>query len=295
MTYLTEFTLPTEKQECGYYLGPDAKLDMKCYPKDVFPFKLFPPKGLRRLTFEPLTLLYGGNGSGKSTLLNLLAEKLGVRRDAPFNRTPFYGEYLALCGCETLTGRGVPAGSRILTSDDTFDFLLDLRAVNEGQERRRADLFEEYQNTRKESFTLRSIEDYEELKRHIEAKRNTKSAYVGSRMQTDLPYRSNGETAFAFFTTRIREGALYLLDEPENSLSASWQMRLAQFLQEAVRFYDCQLVVATHSPFLLALKGAKIYDLDAVPVRTCRWTELESVRLTRDFFREHENDFSDRP
>ena len=102
---------------------------------------------------------------------------------------------------------------------------------------------------------------------------------------------SNGESAFSYFTNEIKEDALYLLDEPENSLSPRLQRELADFLMDSARFYGCQFVISTHSPFLLALKGAKIYDLDAVPVETKKWTELENVRIWHDFFSEHEKEF----
>ena len=52
-----------------------------------------------------------------------------------------------------------------------------------------------------------------------------------------------------------------------------------------------QFVLATHSPFLLAIPGARIYDLDSDPVRTRRWTELESVRDTFEFFQQHKEEF----
>jgi predicted ATPase len=39
------------------------------------------------------------------------------------------------------------------------------------------------------------------------------------------------------------------------------------------------------------MKGAKIYDLDTVPVSESDWTELENVRMYYDFFKEHENEF----
>ena len=63
-----------------------------------------------------------------------------------------------------------------------------------------------------------------------------------------------------YFTEKILDGGLYLLDEPENSLSPQKQLELLQFLEDSVRFYDCQFIIATHSPFLLSLKGARIYD-----------------------------------
>ena len=105
--------------------------------------------------------------------------------------------------------------------------------------------------------------------------------------------RSNGESALAVFSERIRENALYLLDEPENSLSAEKQILLAEFLEQSARFYGCQLVIATHSPFLLAMKGARIYDLDTVPVDTAAWTELPNVRMYYDFFQKHRDEFEE--
>lgn len=58
-----------------------------------------------------------------------------------------------------------------------------------------------------------------------------------------------------------------------------------------VRFYGCQFVIATHSPFFLALREAKIYDLDSSPVRTCPWPQMANVRLLYDFFKSHEGEF----
>ncbi len=77
----------------------------------------------------------------------------------------------------------------------------------------------------------------------------------------------------------------------KNSLSAEYQLELARFLEDSARFYGCQFIIATHSPFILSMKGAKIYDLDARPVCEKRWTELPNVRVYRDFFRSHEDEF----
>lgn len=296
MLYLDSLTLPDEREETGYIISDDYRLDMACYIQNVYPFKLFPQKGLKRISFEPITLLYGGNGSGKSTLLNIIAQKLGLEHDAPFNNTPFYEVYLDFCRHELAARQKViPKESRIITSDDVFDFLLNTRALNEGIDRNREKLFEEYRQTREESFTLHSLSDYEELKRHNEAKGKTKSQYVSRRLPGSLTGQSNGESAFLYFTEKIRENALYLLDEPENSLSAALQFRLAQFLEDSARFYGCQFIISTHSPFLLSMKGARIYDLDAKPVKVTRWTEVENVRLYYAFFKEHEKEFGDSP
>ena len=102
---------------------------------------------------------------------------------------------------------------------------------------------------------------------------------------------SNGETAYYYFTQKIEENALYLLDEPENSLSAMLQNKLRGFIEDSARFYNCQFIIATHSPFLLSMKGAKVYDLDSTPVEAKKWTELENVRIYHEFFENHRNEF----
>lgn len=298
MLYLDSFSLPNEREETKFILSNDHRLDMACYIKNVYPFKLFPQKGLEKFTFEPVTLLYGGNGSGKSTILNIIAQKLNLEHDSPFNNTPFFEVYLDFCKYGLASQqKKIPQESRIITSDDVFDFLLNLRALNDGIDRSREKLFEEYRQMREETFTLRSLSDYEELKRHNEAKsRNkTKSQYISRRLPGSLTGKSNGESAFGYFTEKIRENALYLLDEPENSLSAAMQFHLAKFLEDSARFYGCQFIISTHSPFLLSMKGARIYDLDAKPVSVTKWTELENVRLYYAFFKEHEKAFGENP
>ena len=94
-----------------------------------------------------------------------------------------------------------------------------------------------------------------------------------------------------YFAQNIGENALYLLDEPENSLSPAKQQELLKFLEDSARFFGCQFVIATHSPFLLSMRGAKIYDMDENPVDVKRWTELQNVREYYDFFKKHEREF----
>lgn len=50
-------------------------------------------------------------------------------------------------------------------------------------------------------------------------------------------------------------------------------------------------ILSTHSPFLLAMRGAKIYNLDENPVDVKKWTELENVRTYYEFFRRYESEF----
>jgi predicted ATPase len=123
------------------------------------------------------------------------------------------------------------------------------------------------------------------------ARRKTQSRFVRGELIDNVREYSNGESAFRYFTEKIGENGLYLLDEPENSLSPKRQMELLSFLEESARFFGCQFIISTHSPFLLSMRGARIYNLDQNPVTTRRWTDLENVRTYFDFFKAYENEF----
>ncbi len=291
MIYLRSFSLPGEGREWSFLEGQwEAK--RTCYGSR-YPFGVFQNKRLSSLDFAPITILCGGNGSGKTTLLNLIGEKLELQRGAVFNRSAFFGDYLSLCRTETARAfdRVVRAASRIITSDDVFDYLLDFRCMNEGIDTKRRELLAEYADKRYADFQMRSLEDLDELRKVVDAQRCTGSRYVNGRLMRDVPGKSNGESGFLYFTRHIGEGGLYLLDEPENSLSAQFQLELARFLEDSVRFYRCQFLIATHSPILLALKDAKVYDLDQEPVSVCPWTEVADVAAFYEFFKAHEADF----
>ena len=94
-----------------------------------------------------------------------------------------------------------------------------------------------------------------------------------------------------YFQGKMEMDTLCLLDEPENSLSPKNQMILADFLMESVRYCGNQLVISTHSPFLLALPGAKIINLDDHSRVVDSWTELENPKVYYDFFKKHAGEF----
>ena len=236
-----------------------------------------------------MTILYGGNGSGKSTALNVLAEKTGVKRDSIYNKSNFYPDYVNMC--EMQLKSEVPENSRIITSDDVFDYMLNIRNLNEGIDQKREEVFEEYLDARYSHFQLKSIADYEQLKKVNTARSKTQSRFVRNELIDNVRGYSNGESAFRYFTEKIGDNGLYILDEPENSLSPKRQMELVKFIEDSARFFGCQFIISTHSPFLLSMKESKIYNLDENPVNERHWTELENVRTYYEFFKRQENKF----
>ncbi len=284
MVYLSVFTFPNDDIEFDFLLEEKRT----CYDS-FYPFKILSKHSFERIDFEPVTILYGGNGSGKSTALNVIAEKTGINRDSIYNKSNFYPDYVNMC--EMQLEDDIPNNSRIITSDDVFDYMLNIRNLNEGIDQKREKLFEEYLDAKYSHFQMKSIEEYEQLKKVNTARSKTQSKFVRNEVMDNVREYSNGESASRYFIEKIGENGLYILDEPENSLSPKRQMELMKFIEDSARFLGCQFIISTHSPFLLAMGGAKIYDLDENPVDVKKWTELENVRSYYEFFKRYEKEF----
>ncbi|MBR4769328.1 MAG: AAA family ATPase [Clostridia bacterium] len=288
MVWLQEFRLPEQSEEESFLMF-SLKAKMTVW-SSYYPFGLFPARNFPTLTFGEITVFYGDNGSGKSTLLNLISEKIGLNRETPYNRTDFFDDYVALCK-EKVRGR-IPDGSSVLASDDVFASVMGTRRQNERIDAQRSELLAEQAEEKSKMFSgeqnrLNGMGDYGRWKQAHEARTRTRSAYLrGRALPENLPERSNGESALVYFAEAIEDEKLYLLDEPENSLSPANQRLLAGLIDEAAHHRGCQFVLSTHSPFLLSLRGAHVWDLDAVPPAVTPWTKLENVRVYREFFKE---------
>lgn len=285
MIYLDYFKFPNKDNEFAFFMG----MKRTCYDS-FYPFKVLSARGLEKIYLDTITVLYGCNGSGKSTALNVIAEKAGIKRDSLYNKSNFYPDYLKLS--EMHLKNDIPENSRIITSDDVFDYILNIRSINEGIDSKREELFGEYLDSKYSAFQLKSFDDYEQLKKSNKAKSKSQSRYVRSELMDNTREYSNGENAFKYFTEKIGENGLYILDEPENSLSPKRQLELMKFIEDSARFFGCQFIISTHSPFLLSMKGAKIYDLDESPITTKAWHELENVRVYYDFFKSNRDGFN---
>lgn len=273
------------------------------YIDNIYPCDLFKNKQLQELYFSPITIFYGGNGSGKSTLLNLIAQKMKLKRIAPFNSGELFDSYAEACTFymgedeDGFTYR-IPNGSRIITSDDIFDYMLAVRSNNddirENQEEARNDWGKQKYG---ETVKFSGMKDYEALRNQVLARRKSSSRrkYIRELVGNEVQLNSNGETALQYFRERLKLDTLYLLDEPENSMSPKMQRELVELLAESARYCGCQLIIATHSPFLLAIEGARIYDLDSSPVTIKDWWDLENTRIYYSFFMEHKELFASTP
>ncbi len=284
MVYLSEIYLPGQSAEERFL----HDIKRTCY-NSYYPFQIFPEMGLDQLRFTEVSILYGGNGSGKTTLLNVIADKLRAKRQTAYNRSNFFTDFVERCELEFLNPN--IDNCHIITSDDVFDYMLDVRHMNQNIDVKRDEMFEEYMELKHSDFKFRTMDDYETLKKVNLARSKTQSKFIRHELVDNVREFSNGESAFQYFVRKIDESGLFLLDEPENSLSPEKQIELVQFIENSARFYNCQFIIATHSPFVLSMAGATLYDLDSRPAARNKWTQLKNVRAYYDFFKEHEREF----
>lgn len=293
MVYLKSFHFPSPYEEEGFFNTKSSTFSPKnfrtCYTTK-YPFGMFTERGLPdNFEFRDITVFCGNNGSGKSTILNIIAETLNLKRTSPYNRSDFFDDYVELCRYELQ--ENLPLRSSVITSDDVFERVLDIRRINDGIDSRREDLLQEWlqNNSGNVDTAFHGLQDYERWKRVVDSqnKKISQSQFIRSNLMRNVQERSNGESALSLFVDAIHDDALYLLDEPENSLSPANQLQLKYFLEDCVRHHGCQFIVSTHSPFLLSLKGARVYNIDSFPVKECKWTELECVKVYKEFFEEN--------
>ena len=239
-----------------------------------FPFNVPAVRYLERLELrQPVTFFVGENGSGKSTLLEGIAAAANaitvggddIERDETLEGARLLSSCLRL-EWRRKTGRGF-----FLRAEDFFNFgrrLLQTQAELD-------EIIARYQND------LEKNPDDQGIKRAIGYMRGQKEEIV-RRYGANLDHNSHGEGFMKLFETRLVPGGFYLLDEPEAALSPLRQLAfLAQI--KAMVAQNCQFLIATHSPILMAFPDAEIFSFDEKPIQKVDYDDLEHVRLTRAF------------
>jgi predicted ATPase len=114
------------------------------------------------------------------------------------------------------------------------------------------------------------------------------SAYIDENGNPDfwggrrLLKQSHGESFLSAFNHQFREG-LFLLDEPEAALSPQRQLSLLAIMNSMEKEGKSQLIIATHSPILLAYPNADIFLLDENGITKIRYEETEHYQITKGF------------
>lgn len=192
----------------------------------------------------PVTIIVGENGTGKSTLIEAIA---------------------ALCGYDEAGGgkgyRPVDHGAAIDRSGALLARALKaswLPKVTAGW--------------------FFKAETFFSVARYLDA-----SAIDAYAAPPDFLSWSHGEGFSRFFDERMGRQGLYFMDEPESALSPRRQLELLRLLARVQAEASAQVIMATHSPLLMAVPGATLLEIGRGGLRETDFRETGHFRLYQDF------------
>lgn len=241
---------------------------------DGFPFDVPTIANLKKLEFSsPVTFFVGENGSGKSTLLEAIAVGANlptvggedVERDESLLPAQQLANSLRFAWKQR-THRGF-----FLRAEDFFNYAKRLRATQ-------SELGELAARYRKELDETPNDDGLRRALGSVSAQRDA----LTSRYGENLDAQSHGESFLHLFGSRLVPQGLYLLDEPEAALSP---LRQLAFLSQIKSFVaqNCQFVIATHSPILMALPDAQILSFEDGEIKPIAFDDVPHVALMRGF------------
>ncbi len=212
-----------------------------------YPFNLPALRNLDYVELHPkITFFIGENGSGKSTLLEALAVSLGFN---PEGGTKNFG---------------------FATRESHSDLHQFLR-VAKGIKKPRDGFF-----LRAESF----FNVASEIERLDEEPGGP--PIIDSYGGKSLHEQSHGESFLALLMNQFGGQGLYVLDEPEATLSPQRQLKAIARIHELIGERS-QFIIATHSPLIMAYPDAWIYACTANGLQRVDYKDTEHFRVMRDF------------
>ncbi|HVT11071.1 MAG TPA: AAA family ATPase [Fimbriimonadaceae bacterium] len=263
----------------------------------AYPFNLPVVRNLTSLEFHPaVTYFVGENGTGKSTLLEAIAITAGFNPEGGTKNFNFstYNTHSSLVDHLEL-GHGLirERDGFFLRAESFYNVASELDKLDDGYvpppSKRELQLEQSLQSL------YEMLEENEDLglvgndeMRHIKELLNPPdlSPGPGSYRQSyggSLHEKSHGEAFLNLIKHRFGFDSLFILDEPEAALSPARQLAALLRIHELATVQNCQFIIATHSPILMAYPDSKMYFLDADGIREATWKETEHYTLTKSF------------
>ena len=193
-----------------------------------------------------VTILVGENGTGKSTLLEAVAVACGFNPEGGSRNFNFStnATHSELHKCLRVVRRAYPKDGYFLRAESLYNVATNIEELD-----------------RQPAFSPPLVESY------------------GGK---SLHHQSHGESFLSLVQNRLGGNGLYLFDEPEAALSPMRQLTLLSEIDRLVKS-GSQLLIATHSPILMAYPGACILELSEQGIRRVEYRETEHYRVTREF------------
>jgi len=251
VTFIKSFTINTDRQQ-------------------PFPFNIPAVRFARNVQLdEKVTIFVGDNGCGKSTLLEALALFLNLPLIGGFvgDSAGFEAAKLLKPHLEINWKREMRKGF-FFRAEDFSDFV---NAVD----REKAKISHDLRDL-KGQLDDSIIERMSESMNY--ALRETRKNYGA-----DMQAFSHGEAYLTILQTRILDKGIYLLDEPEAALSPLKQLSLLAFILEVLKKGSAQFIIATHSPILMGIPGATLYEIQENGMVQVEYKETDHYQITKRF------------
>jgi predicted ATPase len=227
------------------WLDPSRIPDRKAYPY-CLPFLT----DEFELTFDkPITIIVGENGTGKSTLLEGIAVLAGYD--------------------EAGGGKGYMPVDHSMASEEMGGQL---------SEALRAGWLPKITN----GWFFRA-ESFFSVARYLDEVNTEEIPNVPGGAPPDFLSYSHGEGFMRFFEERCQKQGIFIFDEPESALSPARQIEFLKLLHRMENSTICQVVMATHSPMLMAYPNARLLRLTKYALEPARVEETDHFKLMREF------------
>ncbi|MDA3838671.1 MAG: AAA family ATPase [Candidatus Delongbacteria bacterium] len=251
-------------------------ISLKLHSESVFPFTLPIIQNFEKIELtSPVTIFVGENGSGKSTLIESIAVGMNsvavgsdnLKTDPTLQKVRLLAEKLSF------TTSKQPSRGFFFRAEDYFGFVKKMKS---------------------EIAELKDLESEYEDKYTGYAKLLTTGMAKGQHSALRAKYGddpdafSHGEGFLNLLRSRLVPEGLYILDEPETPLSPQNQIALLSLIKEMVA-KDCQFIIATHSPILMAFTDAQILHFNEDVIDEIDYEDVEHVTLTKSFLNDPEN------
>jgi predicted ATPase len=99
----------------------------------------------------------------------------------------------------------------------------------------------------------------------------------------DFLSHSHGEGFLRFFEERCQRQGIFIFDEPESALSPARQMEFLKLMRRMEESTICQIVMATHSPMLMAYPNARLLRLSKYGLEPVTVEQTDHYKLMREF------------
>jgi predicted ATPase len=106
---------------------------------------------------------------------------------------------------------------------------------------------------------------------------------MGGGPPPDFLSHSHGEGFLRFFEERCQRQGIFIFDEPESALSPSRQIEFLKLIRRMDESRHCQVIMATHSPMLMAYPNATLLRLTKDGLEPVTVEQTDNYKAMREF------------